>query len=415
MDLKTVLNFFICYFVILIIIINTRINNDIRIFYNFIFYCHQNINSLYIPDSIYLDQIPKLHLINVKYINLEKTGNYLRYLSYEPSVLNIGCFKNNSLNLLKKFEDYVRYVNLSLYTISNCYVYYDGSISIDGHRISSHKNTKLYKYSNGTITNIIDKLIVINSAYANHIWGHLIIDVCYPLMLLKEKYISSYYILLPGIQLANDIFIDIFGFSKDQLISLHPNEWIFCNRIISFLNPTPFLSIYFTSISFKQKIAKIYCLNSIKAEKFCYNNRKPSQTRHIPNMKEIIFAIESTYAVHFQEILDIFPSFRENANVFASIKLLFCPAGSGVIRGCFMKDNSVILSPCGYDWSPTGVANDCMANKIFFLQYKGEFAYYRHSNKNISIENTLKFFSKALYCVKYSKWPSTNEIKFFNN
>ena len=365
-------------------------------------------NNYLVPDCIVYEELPPENVISLeKYMDFQNE-TLMYYLAFEPAVLTVGRFGvKEPSEILSVFDNKTKILDMTLYTISNAYVHCDGSISINGNKLASDNG---HKYSGQYIKDIVDRMIVVSNHFSNICWGHLIIDTCYPLIILNQSLISTNKILMPHLPVAQDIFMEVFGIKFDQLVFLSTEEVVFCHEVITFFDPIPSLTTYVPAMNFKRKLAKLYGLDAIKAEKYCYNNRMPTQKRCIHNMEEIISAAKAKFNIIFHRILDMFPSVRENAIVFAAIKLLFCPAGSGAIRGCFMKNNSVIIFPAAYNWSPGGVMCDCIAHKIFLLQYKGEYNYFKPSKRNISVTNSLKYMSIAIYCAEHSKWPNSNEI-----
>ena len=267
-----------------------------------------------------------------------------------------------------------------------------------------------YIFKNGTMLYTVDEALITGHNHCRNNFGHIIHDFFLPLMIFPEKILKNVYIIsMCNPNIANEFF-EAVGVDLNYVIYLPPECWVSCKTLYTIDRPSPLLNYFgITSKTFHEKCRDHWGLDKINATKFMLSNRR-SGMRSISNFNELVEQCKIQLPDYDWEVLiDYFPSIKDTALVWASIKFAFMPSGSNCAKVYFMHSYTCLCvgEANHVDYSPM---MDAAAVGVFsrWFYFDGMDHYEITSRGTIvDIDYSIENIKYGLYAIKHHKWPSS--------
>lgn len=328
---------------------------------------------------------------------------------YENYHLTYG---NSSLT--KEYNSKALIYNITYYEFYMVYITSTGGIMFNNNAVYKayrHPN-ELYGEGNTIFTGDVvvhfHQLVVVGYEWCRHNFGHCIEDFFQPLTMIPKDVIKNCYILDFSHPYLADVLTDVFEIPKNHLVTIPTRQWAAVDKVITFMNPYISLNTYgISTVRLKEIFHKKYFLDKIVPENYCFSNRPKGKPRHIHNLQDVMDVVSAKLKdIKWKMIDDSFPSLKETAMVWKSVKFIFCPDGSNIVKCIFMADNCVVIAvTSGYpEWS---IAMFCAAAKIFELQYDGMTGnHHSGTGSPIDVSLALRMIKVGLHALNNQKWPN---------
>ena len=126
--------------------------------------------------------------------------------------------------------------------------------------------------------------------------------------------------------------------------------------------------------------------------------------RYIDNFGELLNQTRIMLPdITFHEDPDYIDSINETAQLYSTIKFLFCPIGSNVFKNVFMRPKSVIVAAIG-DSTVVEIITTCVCTGIYFLSMVSPGVSHTGKDFSISIPVALKAIKLGVACSIEGKW-----------
>ena len=244
-------------------------------------------------------------------------------------------------------------------------------------------------------------------------FSHYYFDLLAPLTLFPQDVIENSNIIIPFNTASPLEPIYAFGVKKEQLIILHPKEWIFSRNCYSTI-PPPHIRHFGSMIKIvSDKLRSFYKLESIIPTNYFITNRKPGEFRYISNMLDVYQAIHDYYINEYNiTFLDDPKDMKKMTQTWASAKLMFVVTGSTCIKSLFMKEKTVMIIALGNimdNIQPLYAAT----HEVFTLTFpvKGLMHFRKWTNFTINISIAIRVFGVGAYCAKHGQWYQNESFR----
>ena len=244
-------------------------------------------------------------------------------------------------------------------------------------------------------------------------WGHCVIDGITGVVNMPEWIWELNPVFVVG---ANgDLMREFFkAFSLEHIQVIESVDLIYGEHIFLCKESYPWNGFGIKSIGLvKKKFFEYYHLERIQPQNYYFLNKEPGK-RHFDNLPELISKSCEVTGLDWKEI-DM-PNFNDRdatVKLFASIKILVCPAGSLAFNSIYMHDETGMLS--------------LMANELDLPQFKvlyganvwciaiihSSMAHLGGSG-NANIDECVECLTKLVYTVKNRHYPPNHLYKGLN-
>ena len=343
-----------------------------------------------------------------------------------PPIEYVKFYKNNQdLKEVKCYTDeYEKDVNTKEYNSSagfvimkNMYVSFAGTYTMYNFSFLDVETNPAIKYirehPNGKVINGFP--LVIGFGHSNtHCFGHWFYDVLAPLVLIPQEIIDiSYVIAYQKRKMALDTLLPL-GIKEDKIIFMNRGQWVFAERLIAAVEPTPHISHFNkATLILSQKLRNYYNFDKIIPTKYCFSNRKVR--RRITNFHEIYRAAVNMFPQYHLLIAPDYKDFGKYGKLWAESKFMFMPTGSNFAKSLFMSENSVLVVGLG-DILDQSVGLSAKSHHVFVLYFEivgmKHFGSYGHS---CDVSLALRVISIGLYCAKYGHWKSGENFTYVSS
>ena len=344
----------------------------------------------------------KMHLLNDTILYSEVGPYFLSYMAMDQKTQ----VKNSTKELIAYYKT-GRAIKTHLVEFHSMFVGYDGSFGYNDKYYSVEYGGIWRQNIPGPYVGEVDEVIVLGHSGGYNNFGHMFQDIIQPLILIPDEIKNRSMILMNFMRAGRD-FIDLWGFRKEQQLFLKRGEWVHASRMHTIISPSAFLTHYAeTVLKLKRFLHEKLQLDKIEATDYCFINRCKKCSRYIQNLDEIMNATQLAFpTIEFKKMNDFVGSIYDVQKTWAKVKFVFAPTGSIVLKGYFMKDNSVIVS-VATPWGDRAVVILNSMNKIFVLQFVAkEMDHWKGNGSNVSVSDSLRCIEAGLFCVKNQKWPS---------
>ena len=244
-------------------------------------------------------------------------------------------------------------------------------------------------------------------------FSHWYYDVLSPLVLIPEEIINnSYIIAYQHRNMVLDTLIPL-GIKEEKIIFISKRKWVFANRLIAAINPTPHISHYNkATLILSQKLRSYYQLDKIIPTKYCFSNRK--KTRKISNLEEIFEVTVKTFPQYTFLIVPDYKELKGYGKLWAESKFMFMGTGSNFIKNVFMKEKSVLVVGLAniFDHS---IALSAKSHSIFVLFFEiVGMIHFGGDEHPCDVSLALRVISIGLYCAEHGHWRSGENFTYIS-
>lgn len=241
----------------------------------------------------------------------------------------------------------------TIYRIENYYVSGHYGFASRGFRIHNwtyNGHSGLYKPRIGRIIESYKNVLVCGHEQCR-IYGHFVLDLMSPLMLIPEEIKQKCLLLAPVCPFDVSEFIRFAGF-ENRTIFLKRREWIFAENIYFLMNPRPHgeyqsACLYNLSIAIK----KYFNVDKVNPDSIGFHKREGT-VRVISNIDELINSSSQVWKNEkFISVPDHFNTIKETALYYSQLKVLVAVAGSNLLNCMFMKEGTTLIEVMGQIWN----------------------------------------------------------------
>ena len=361
-------------------------------------------NISYYPDDI----IEKLTLIDITQKN-----SYNHYIYKTPGldVYTEGRKLNETADEAEALHTYGTYgifknvyVNgLSTFGSKTQYVLPDNS--------SEWFSIRRFTRFNGTLRYYFDEMVVIGNQHTRENYGHFYNDLLLPMMLIPEEVRRNVYVMGYNRSNYHHEGLIAIGFNPSMIIDIEEDDWMFVKRLHTVIKPVPFL-FYFGICGRRihQTFYNYFHLDAIENNRYVFCNRNKGLWRHLENMDDVVQEARKSFPMINWEIMeDVFPTMRETALNWATIKLIFLPTGSNCVKCVYMKPNSVMVVGLAgkIDLSIMCDITCCELFNIWFavpgMTHFGE----KDAKNYVDVPFAIRTLKCGIYASFHKKWPAS--------
>ena len=274
------------------------------------------------------------------------------------------------------------------------------------------KNVERLRNFTGNVVSHYPHVIVLGYNECIRKFGHLVEDFFQPFVLLPQEVISTAHVLCAGFQPVFDEFLDIFSIPQERRIKIKKSDWIACDKIYTYINPLIYLNFY--GIATKQlKILfhETYKLDNITATRYYLGNRGYYKPRYVHNFDEVCNSVRLRFPnIKWEILTDDCYSLSDAAKAWSSVKFLFAPTGSNIVKCIFMKDKTFIIC-IGTHMPDYSIAMFTTACNIYSIHYFGLRCMHLSGNgTSINAELAVKMINYGIDFLQTHKWPQNSGL-----
>lgn len=257
-----------------------------------------------------------------------------------------------------------------------------------------------------------DKVLLIGH-YFTSVYGHFILDLIVPLILLPRTIVTRYYV---PFAVNRTFYVELLTFAGvDPSRLIFPidgskTSMYYADKALCLKGPDCRFNSYAFTTLLRNKILNAYNISSINHYRNVLYNRLKS--RKISNFGSLVEAVKTHFpGIDFQTNYDVsFPSIRELAYYWSSVKILVAIQGSNLQNTMFMSNSCgcVVLNTKSYDKYWIFLA---MLTRYWVINSRNDkFPQWgRTSGYNVNVNGVLYALKQLLYAMKNHMW---SDIKY---
>jgi len=194
---------------------------------------------------------------------------------------------------------------------------------------------------NGDVIGIYNYAISFNHMVSS-IYGHFFHDLMTNLLLVPKYFLDQAMIIVRiELAVAQDL-LEALNISRNRVIRLKDNQWIFAKHYILHYNACPGLSSMPLMGNLSDHLRRHFKLENIEPTEYSLYNRR-SGGRSIQNFEELVNLTKKQYShINWTIIPDENTTVRDAANIWSKQKFVFGLVGSGLYHALFMKPGQAL-------------------------------------------------------------------------